>query len=81
MLKWLKQKPIGNGQETSEKMTTDDPLATIQVHPINTKRLSLKSLNSSSANEIYAVSRFVGSRRFSVSFNDLALFLAKYALK
>ena len=62
MLKWLKQKPSsgGHGDVTSEKMTTDDPLATIQVHPINTKKLLKNSVsNNSNTNEIYAVSRFV----------------------
>jgi hypothetical protein len=41
-----------------EKMTTDDPLATIQVHPINTKKSLKSSPSNAHANEIYAVSRF-----------------------
>jgi len=50
MLKWLKQKPThGHGGLPIEKIT-DDPLATIQVHPH-----AKKSKNK--ANEIYAVSR------------------------
>ncbi|CAG7786603.1 unnamed protein product [Allacma fusca] len=50
MLKWLKQKPMhGQGAMSTDKIT-DDPLATIQVHP-NVKKSKNKS------NEIYAVSR------------------------
>lgn len=66
MLKWLKQKPTGHHlrgggggniegshEVDQNKVITDDPLATIQVHHPQLKKSKNKS------EEIYAVSRWV----------------------